>query len=143
MSQLAVAGSNLSDWNNVRILEVGTTIIVRTKAGERYEGDLKSVKVDSLSLMVNVSRLMRQVIEVRRDEVREVKTRLSRMASSAIGASIGLGVGIGIGAIVDLRDKYGEDPGLGKGIFGSLGLLAGSVAGRELPLFGKKVYQSP
>lgn len=144
MSQLAVAKNNLGDWNNVRILEVGTKIVVKTKAGEKYEGDLKSAGADSLSVAVNVSQAMRQVIEIRRDEVKEVKTRLSRIASTAVGAGVGLGVGLGLGALVDLKDKYGEDPGLGKAIFGSLGFLIGSAAGRGLPQFlGRKVYEAP
>ncbi|HEX8091623.1 MAG TPA: hypothetical protein VF762_22410, partial [Blastocatellia bacterium] len=72
----------------MRILEAGTTVVVKTKTGEKYEGNLKSVKADSLSVVVDVSRVVRQVIEIRRDEVREIKTKLSRVASTAIGAGV-------------------------------------------------------
>jgi small nuclear ribonucleoprotein (snRNP)-like protein len=140
--RVAVAGNNLGDWNNVRILEAGATVVVKTKAGEKYEGNLKSVKSDSLSVVVDVSRVVRQVIEIRRDEVKEVRTKLPRAASAAIGAGLGLGLGVGLGAIADSRDKYGEDPGLGKAVFGSLGLLLGSLAGTAMS-FGKKVYEAP
>lgn len=142
ISQLAIAKDNLSDWNNVRILDVGTSITVKTKTGEKYEGDLKSVKADSLTVVVDVSRAMRQVIEIRRDEVKEVKTRLSHLATTAVGAGVGLGIGVGLGAVVDSKDKYGEDPGLGKFALGFLGLLFGSIVGTGLSL-GKKIYQAP
>ncbi|MEK6410233.1 MAG: hypothetical protein AABN34_25180 [Acidobacteriota bacterium] len=142
-SEFAFAKTNTNDWNNVRILEIGSTIVVKTKQGEKYEGTLDLVTVNSLSIVVTVPRVMRRVIDLRKDEIKEVRSKLSRFASTAIGAAIGLGVGIGLGAIADSKDKYGEDPGLGKITIGFTGVLLGSVLGGGFGFGSKKVYDAP
>ena len=143
LSELALAKNNINDWNNVRILEIGSTIVVNTKQGEKYEGKLDLATVDSLSIVVTVPHVMRRVIDLRKDEIREVRTKLPRVTSTAIGAGIGLGVGVGLGQIIDSKDKYGEDPNLGKLTLGFLGTLFGSLAGGGIGFGSKKVYQAP
>lgn len=143
LSELSFAKSNVHDWNNVRILDIGSTIVVKTKQGEKYEGKIELATVSSLSIVVTVPRVMRQVIDFRVDEIKEVRTKLSRGASTAIGAGIGLGIGIGLGQIADSKDKYGEDPGLGKFVGGLLGVLWGAVGGMALGFGSKKVYEAP
>jgi hypothetical protein len=137
------AKTDIHDWNNVRVLQLGSTIVVKTKQGERYEGTLDYAGLDSISIVVNVPRVMRQVIKVPRDEVKEVRAKLSRIASSVIGAGIGLGVGIGLGQIIDSKDKYGEDPGLGKTVMGFFGVLFGAAIGNGVGFGKKKVYEAP
>jgi hypothetical protein len=143
LSEFALAKTNTSDWNNVRILEIGSRIVVKTKLGEKYEGTLELTTVNSLSIVVTVPRVMRRVIDLRKDEIKEVRTKLSRLTSTAIGAGIGLGVGIGLGAIADSKDKYGEDPGLGKITIGLVGVLLGSALGGGLGFGHKKIYEAP
>lgn len=143
LSELSFAKSNVHDWNNVRILDIGSTIVVKTKQGEKYEGKIELATVSSLSIVVTVPRVMRQVIDFRVDEIKEVRTKLSRGASTAIGAGIGLGIGIGLGQIADSKDKYGEDPGLGKFVGGLLGVLWGAVGGMAIGFGSKKVYEAP
>lgn len=143
LSQISFAKNNVHDWNNVRIIDIGSTIVVKTKQGEKYEGKLEVATPTSLSIAVTVPRVMRQVIDLRKDEVREVRTKLSRGASTAIGAAIGLGVGIGLGQIADSKDKYGEDPGLGKFVGGLLGVLWGAVGGMAIGFGSKKIYEAP
>ena len=41
VAPLALAKQNLNEWDNVRILEASTYIVVKTKAGEQYEGKFK------------------------------------------------------------------------------------------------------
>ena len=142
-SELTFAKTDIHDWRNVRLLELGSSIIVKTKQGERYEGTLDYAGLDSISIVVNVPRVMRQVVNVPRDEVKEVRAKMSRIVSSAIGGGIGLGVGIGLGQIIDSKDRYGEDPGLGKVVMGFLGLALGAALGRDLGFGKKKVYESP
>jgi hypothetical protein len=142
-SEFAFAKTNINDWNNVRILDVGSTIVVKTKQGEKYEGTLDLATANSLSIVVNVPRVMRRVIDIRKDEIKEVRTKLSRLAATGIGAAIGLGVGIGLGAIVDSKDKYGEDPNLGKLTFGLGGVLLGTALGGSIGFGSKKVYEAP
>lgn len=143
LSQISPAKNNVNDWNNVRLLDIGATIVVKTKQGEKYEGKLELATVNSLSIAVTVPRVMRQVIDLRKDEIKEVRTKLSRGASTAIGAAVGLGVGIGLGQIADSKDKYGEDPGLGKFVGGLLGVLWGAVGGAVIGFGSKKVYEAP
>jgi hypothetical protein len=143
LSQISLARNNVNDWNNVRILDIGSTITVKTKQGEKYEGELDFATVNSISITVTVPRVLRQVISIRKDEVKEVHTKLSRGVSTAIGAGIGLGVGIGLGQIADSKDKYGEDPGLGKLVGGMLGILWGAVGGAAIGFGSRKVYQAP
>jgi hypothetical protein len=142
LSQFAIAKDNLSDWNNVRILEIGTTIVVKTKAGEKYEGDLKRTTANSLTIVIQNPYSTRQTIDLNKDEVKEIRTKLSRVTSTLIGTGVGTGVGVGIGAAFDARDRYGEDPGLGKIVFGFLGLVFGTAVGTRLKLTGQKVYQA-
>ena len=143
LSQLAFAKTDIHDWRNVRVLHLGSAIVVKTKQGERYEGRLDYAGLDSISIVVNVPRVMRQVINVPRDEVKEVRAKLSRITSGVIGAGIGLAVGIGLGQIIDSKDKYGEDPGLGKAVMGFLGLVFGGAIGGDLGFGKKKVYEAP
>ncbi|PYT08494.1 MAG: hypothetical protein DMF60_04650 [Acidobacteria bacterium] len=143
LSEFALAKTNIKDWNNVRILEPGSTIVVKTKQGEKYEGTLDVATVNSLSVIVTIPRVMRRVIDLRRDEIKEVRTKLPRFASTAIGAGVGLGIGIGLGAIADSKDKAGEDPGLGKLTFGFTGVLLGSVFGGAVGFGSKKIYEAP
>lgn len=142
LSQVSLA-RNVHDWNNVRILAIGSTIAVKTKSGEKYEGKIDFAAPDSLSIVVKVPRVMQQIIKLRRDEIKEVRTKISRGASTAIGAAIGLGVGIGLGQIADSKDKYGEDPGLGKFVGGLLGVLWGAVGGMAIGFGSKKIYEAP
>lgn len=143
LSEIGFAKSDVHDWNNVRILEIGSTVVVKTKNGEKYEGKINFASLDSLSIVVKVPRVMQQVIKLRKDEIKEVRARLSRGVSTAIGAGIGLGVGIALGQIADSKDKYGEDPGLGKFVGGLVGVLWGSLGGMAIGFGSKKVYEAP
>ena len=143
LSNFTYAKTDIHDWRNVRILELGSTIVVKTKQGEKYEGTLDYAALDSISIVVKVPRVMRQVIKVPKDDVQEVRTKLSRIATSVIGGGIGLGVGIGLGQIIDSKDRYGEDPGLGKTVMGFFGLLFGAALGPNIGFGKRTVYQSP
>jgi len=134
------AKTNLSDWSNVRKLSIGSKIVIATRMGERFGGELKYVDDDSLILLVRMSPPVRQAVEIRREDVAEVRKPKSRALSTALGLGIGLGVGIGIGSIVDARSTSQEDPGLGKLIFGLLGASSGTAVGSAFQLKGKKIY---
>lgn len=142
LSQLALAKNNLSDWNNVRILEIGTAVVVKTRAGEKYQGDLKRTTADSMTIVLRSSSVTMQTLDLKKDEVKEVRTKLSRLTSTLIGTGVGTGIGIAIGAGFDAKDKYGEDPGLFKAVFGFLGLVFGTAVGTRLNFAGRKVYQA-
>ena len=139
----AQAKPNLSDWSSVQGLKLGSKLMVSTRKGERFEGELKHVDADSLLLLVRVSRSARQAIELRRDDVSEVRKPKSRVLTTALGMGIGLGVGLGIGAIYDSQHTGTDDPGLGKLVYGALGAGSGLAVGGFLRLKGKKIYVAP
>jgi len=88
LSNLTFAKTDIHDWRNVRILELGSTIVVKTKQGEKYEGTLDYAGLDSISIVVKVPRVMRQIIKVPKDDVKEVRTKLSRIATAEKTGSI-------------------------------------------------------
>ncbi len=59
------AKTDLSDWGNVQRLRIGSNIVVSTKRGDRFAGELKHVDNDSLVLLVRVRDVMRQAIDLR------------------------------------------------------------------------------
>lgn len=139
----AWAQTNHNDWGNVMRLSLGSTIIVKTKKGAKFAGELTQVTDDSLSLIVNVSRTVTQVIDLRRDEIREVQRRKSRTVGTIVGGAIGAGIGLALGGIADSRSRSKEDPGLATSLGGLLGGLFGAVVGTAVPLRGKKIYVAP
>jgi len=143
LSQISLAKNNVHDWNNVRIIDIGSTIVVKTKQGEKYEGRLDFAAVDSLSIVVKVPRVMQQIIKLHRDEIKEVRTKISRNVSTALGAGIGLGIGIGLGQIADSKPGYNEDPGAGKLAGGIVGFFLGVAAGAAIGFGSKKIYEAP
>jgi hypothetical protein len=142
LSEVSLA-KDVHDWNNVRILDIGSTIEVKTKSGEKYEGKIDFAAPDSLSIVVKVPRVMQQIIKLRRDEIKEVRTKISRGVSTALGAGMGLAIGIGLGQIADSKPGYNEDPGAGKLVGGILGFFLGVAAGAALGFISKKVYEAP
>jgi hypothetical protein len=134
-----------SSWNNVRILDPGTNIVVKTRLGEKYEGKLKGATADSISVVV-VSGATSQIITLRKDEVKEVrKKRMPRLVSTLLGAGVGMGAGLGTGAIADAKwnPPGTDDPGLFKGIFGTLGLYIGTGIGLGVSFRNNRVYEAP
>jgi hypothetical protein len=140
------AKTNLSDWNNVERLRIGANIIVSTRTGESFAGELKHVDDDSLILLVRMSDVIRKAVELRRDEIYDVRKLKSRSLPLVLGVGIGAGVGIGIGAVVDAKSISHEDPSLGKFIFGLLGGLGGAAVGGTFSnrrRNGKQIYVAP
>lgn len=143
ISPFASAKGNLDDWNNVRILDSGETIAVKTKLGEKYEGRFDHATADRLYVIVHVPHVMQRIIELHKDEVKEVRKKLARVTSLVICTGAGLGAGLALGAIVDAKDKYGEDPGLGKAVLGFLGASFGAAIGARASFNGRRVYEAP
>jgi small nuclear ribonucleoprotein (snRNP)-like protein len=131
------------DWTNVQNLNVGSKIVVVTKRGEQYEGELKHVDADSLLMLVRVSTASREAIELRRENVSEIRKHSSRAKGTLLGLAIGLGAGLTIGAISDSQHNYSRYPNVGKGLFGAMGAGIGLALGRQMHLKGQKIYVAP
>jgi hypothetical protein len=143
LTPCASAKGNLNDWNNVRILNPGDTIVIKTRIGEKYEGRFDHATADKLFVVVDIPHVMKRIIELQKDEVKEVRKKIPQTTSLAICTGIGFGAGLAIGAAVDAQDKFGEDPGLGKRAFSLLGLTLGLAVGTGVHFNGKRVYEAP
>jgi len=92
------ARTDLGDWGNVMKLSVGSKIRVATRKGEVLEGELRQVDNAAVTLLVRISQSSRQQIEIRREDVTQVRRPSPACCLRCWGAGIGLGVGIAIGA---------------------------------------------
>lgn len=141
-----VAQQSPADWKNVQNLAPNSGIVVKTKGGEKYHGDMIEVTDGALRLNSDErafpGRTKRQR-EFRRQDIAEV--RLLRPAASTLaGAALGGGVGAAIGAGLDASPQVNDDPHLATGLLGALGAAVGAAVGHNLTLVkGKRIYVAP
>lgn len=144
--QSSFAQASLGDWQNVQNLAVDSNISVKTKAGDKYHGELVGSATDFLTLdsdergfpgrVTTRRQLRRQDVQA----VRFVRPGASLVASAAIGA----GLGAGIGAGVESTARSNEDRGLLTGVLALLGGLIGAGVAHHYPFIkGKRIYVAP
>ncbi len=133
------AKTDLGNWNNVERLKTDSSILVETKRGEQFEGKLQSATGDSMSVRVRVSGSYTQVVEVRREDVSEVRRKLNPIIGGVIGAGIGLGISAALGAATNSRE---DGPLLGI-ILAPIGILLGGGIGVKAFKKGKRIYVAP
>ncbi len=133
------AKTDLGNWNNVERLKTDSSILVETKRGEQFEGKLQSATGDSMSVRVRVSGSYTQVVEVRREDVSEVRRKLNPIIGGVIGAGIGIGISAALGAATNSRE---DGPLLGIAV-APLGILIGGGVGAKAFKKGKRIYVAP
>lgn len=139
----AFAGGKLSDWGNIQRIKAGTEVWVETKHGYRYDGKLRSVTNDSMTLESGFG-VGGRLLEIQRQDIAVVRARaMSKFGAMALGIGIGAGSGAAIGGIVDATSVSKEDPGLATVLFTFLGTIVGVGAGGYLSKRVKKVYVAP
>jgi hypothetical protein len=141
-----LAGTGSGDWASVKKLKAGSRILVQTKTGRVIKGEVRLVTDNTLFLETTLPDGNVQDVTLDRSDVVEVRGRGGRAGSgmnSLIGAAIGLGVGIAIGSGYDASHKTGDDPGIGKLLFGLLGTTSGFAVGSAIPARDKTIYVSP
>ena len=121
----------------VERLKMDSSILVETKRGERFEGKLQSVTSDLMSVRVRVSGSYTQVVEVRREDVSEVRRKLNPIIGGVIGA--GIGISAALGAATNSRE---DGPLLGIAV-APLGILIGGGVGAKAFKKGKRIYVAP
>lgn len=146
MCQPGWARTNISDWNNVKVLDPGSGIWVRTTAGKKYHGELVHVTDEMLWFNSDEPHFPgRRWIQrqVPRENVKEVR-HFSQGAATVVGGAIGLAIGVGIGAAIDARAPIpNDDPHMGVMIFGMLGGLFGTAAASSSTLIkGRAIYRA-
>ena len=132
-------------WNDVKRLKAGSRVLVRTRTGAVVKGDMRLATDERLFIEVETQSGVPQDVDFDRKDVTEVRSRGSRRngRNTLIGVAVGLGAGIAIGAGVDAAHKGGDDPGIGKFIFGMLGTTTGLAVGSAIPAGDKVVYAAP
>jgi hypothetical protein len=135
-----------SDWQRVITLASGTSITVKMKTGDRYNGSFVVAAMDGLSMdsdeRAHPGRITRKR-DLMRDEIREVR-RLQKLQSVLAGAAIGGGVGAVIGIAVDSAARSNEDKGLATAVLTLLGTVMGAMIARHTSLIkGEAIYVAP
>ena len=140
-----LASAGKGSWIAVKRIKPGSRIIVRTNTGMVVRGDMRLATDDKLFIEVEGQSGVPQDVDFSRSDVTEVRTRGSRRSgrNTLIGVAVGLGAGIAIGAGVDAAHKGGDDPGIGKLLFGLLGTTTGLAVGSAIPGPDEVVYSAP
>lgn len=145
VSCTALAGGSLGDWSNVRKLKPGSMIVVGTRTGQFLRAEVMTVTDEKLFLEVRLANGDLQDVTLNKSDVTEVRRSVSGRGgiNPLLGAAIGLGVGVALGAGYDSTHKGGDDPGIGKFLFGLLGTVGGLAVGRAIPAREKTIYVAP
>jgi hypothetical protein len=141
-----LAGLKPDDWANVKKLKGGSRIVVETKTGRVIKGEVRVVTDDTLFLETTLPDGSMRDVALDKSDVMEVRRRGGRGAvglNPLLGAAIGLGVGVAIGAGSDNAHRGGDDPGIGKLLFGLLGTTTGLAVGSAIPAKEKTIYVAP
>ena len=142
----ALGQQNLGDWNKVK-RKIGSAVVVLTKSGQSFDGNLFEATDDSLKV-----RVQDQTQEVKKDEVAEIRVKKKSGGNKAawIGglAAAGFGVGAAIGKAANPYDDSGWGP-FGPIIGGAIGAAGGAVtgavvAGQRAKVIGEEIiYKAP
>lgn len=139
--------TNINDWDNVILAEKSGEVIVKKKDGKLIKGEFGSLTVDTLSLIITRKRFFstkQEILDIPKNEVREVRIKISEDSARIIGGAVGAGVGLGVGLGVESQMPSND----GKGIL-TIGLVAvggliGVSTGALVQSFkkGKLIYKS-
>jgi hypothetical protein len=139
------AQTNSSDWTGLQSLPADCAVVVKTRAGAKYHGELVSVSPDALAIdsdeKASPGRAIRRR-EFKREEIKEVRL-LAPTTSIIAGAAIGAGAGAGIGVGLDATAKSHEYRGLIAGVLALLGAGIGAAIAHHNPFIkGRVVYRA-
>lgn len=132
----AVSAGDRSDWQNLRQLSPGQSIIVSRKSGDSLKGAFRSVTDDSLTLEAKHNEVV-----VPKADVGRVRKGAHRGRTALIGAAIGAGSGAALGAGLTYRSWPGIRAAVTGGISG-LGAIAGAFIGLGLGSRHATVYRA-
>lgn len=138
---------NVKDWSNVASAKNAGEIVVKKKDGKTIRGSFGDSTIDNLSIIVTKKGFFtsKQVlVTIPKDEVKEVRTKISKEKAMLIGALIGSGGGLATGAGIEGQSESSEDRGVLSVTFTFLGALMGAGVGSTVQALkkGKLIYQS-
>jgi hypothetical protein len=141
-----LALNKVEDWKKVK-RKIGSPVVVATKSGQSFDGNLFDATDDSLKV-----RVQGQTHEVKKDDVAEVRVKKKGGGKKAawIGglAAAGFGIGAAIGKATNPDDESGLGsfgPWIGGAIGAAGGALTGAViAGGKAKVVGEEtIYRAP
>ncbi len=138
-SQPILAQNVKDDWNVVQKTKPGSKLMLKTKTGQKHQGNLKVVTDDSLSL--SDAKSSGQDIVIRKDEIVEIRKKsgahTAGMAAllGGVGLAGGYGIGYGIGEARNSRFEP-EYP------MAAVGAAAGAVMGAIIGSRGQVIYKA-
>jgi hypothetical protein len=138
-NQSVLAQKVKDDWNSVQKIKQGSKLIIKTKTGQKYQGYLKTITDDSLSL--SDAKGAGQEVMIRRGEIAEIRkisgAQTAKMAAllGGLGFAGGYGIGYGIGEAKDsrFRPEYAT---------AAVGAAAGAVLGAIIGSKGQVIYKA-
>ncbi|MCI0659957.1 MAG: hypothetical protein L0220_02680 [Acidobacteria bacterium] len=135
----ALAQNAKDDWSAAQRINHGSKLLVKTKTGQKYQGRLKAVTDDSLSLSDHKS--PGQDIVLSRNEIAEIRKKSGAYTAGmaalmgGLGFAGGYGIGYGIGEARESRFEP-EYP------MSAVGAAAGAVAGAIIGNKGQVIYKA-
>lgn len=138
---------NVTDWNNVVNAKNSGEVVVKKKDGKTIRGSFGDSTSDSLSIIVTKKGFFTSkqiLITIPKDEIREVRAKISMETAMLIGALIGSGGGLATGIGIESQSESNEDKGVISITFTFLGGLVGAGVGGTVQALkkGKLIYQS-
>ncbi len=132
------------DWGKVKQLKSGTSVVLITKQGAEFEGEVHLVTDDEIAVAVDdESWRLARVKRVEVSEIRKQRSQFSRQAKGGLlGGAIGVGIGAGIGGVAEAKTNangFNDEPGAALFLFSFLGAIVGAVVGVQK---GPKVFSA-
>jgi|SRR5262245_21407102 len=137
-SQTILAQSAENNWDEVQKLKPGTMLVIKTKTGQKFKGQVTTSSADSITL--SPSKPSGNDIEVKRETIAEIRKKSSARtagyaaALGSVGFAGGYGVGYGIGEAKNarFRPEYAA---------AAVGAAVGAVVGAIMGSRGEVIYK--
>ena len=139
-SQTNLAQGVTSGWSRVQIVQSGSKLMVRKKSGEKVQGRLKTIAPDSLTL--SLSKDGSKEVEIKRDDVSEIRRKSAGHTALYAGLLGGLGFGAGYGIGYGTGEATNAEFPIEYPI-AVIGAAAGATIGAIIGSKGDVIYKAP
>jgi len=136
----APSNQHHGNWDKVKQLSVGREVLVVENDAKSFQGKLKSVSDESITIGLTTGDETLAKGSILRVSWRGAS---HRWRNTGLGAGIGAGGGAGIAAAAGNPTGFGWSRGLNAAVGAVIGLVAGAAVGAALPTGGwHEVYRA-